>query len=280
MNIQDFIKVIKNRRWAVLLIIAIFLVMAVVAILIQPLKYEASSRLLIIQENPSTDFYTMTKSNQYLGSLLTETVASGSFYDLVSAANPSINWGYFGQTYKQQVMKWEQTVEASSASDAAIIQINVYHPDPEQARQIALAVDNLLVSPNGLFQNSANNIKLKIIDQPIVSTYPVKPNITADLIGALALGLLFGLIYVYYFPVRRPQKTKLATAEAVRPAEAETAAFVPPLNYYHRRESIPVSPSADEHRRNDSINPEAARLQHGSQNNHPAWNGNIRNIIN
>lgn len=206
MEINTFFNIVKNRRKAVILVIIIFVVAALAVTFSQPLKYQATSRLLIIQENANPDPYAISKSNQYLGSLLSETVYSGSFFDLLASSGSNINWGYFNGTYKQQIKRWKETVSARSVNDTGIIEVNIYHPDQEQARQISLNVDNLLMTQNGLYQSSNTKLKLKVIDQPIVSSYPVKPNIILNLGASLILGCLFGLLYVYYFPVSRRRR--------------------------------------------------------------------------
>jgi capsular polysaccharide biosynthesis protein len=276
MNIYDFLQSIKNRHWVLVASIGIFLLLALIITLIQPLKYQASSRLLIVQDNTSADFYTITKSNQYLGSLLAETVPSGSFYDLVSAANPNINWGYFGGNYKDQIKKWKETITASNSSDTGVVEVDTYHPDAEQARQISIAVDNMLVSQNGLYQNGTNNVKMKIIDQPTVSTYPVKPNILVNLLGALFFGLIFGLVYIYYFPQPRTKKSRAdVPAEPVMtPAARSDQPTEQPINYYSSRERIPVQ-------RVGTNNAEPSSYQAAASQEKPtSFNGNIRNIVN
>lgn len=210
MDINTFLKILKKRQGKVWLFILIFLVIASVASFSQSLKYQATSRLLIIQDGASSDPYTISKSNQYLSSLLSEAVYSGSFYDLMSTANSNIDWQYFNGDYKQQIKKWKKTISAKNINDTGVLEIKVYHPVPDQAKQIASAINNLLITQNNLYQGSNNNLKLKIIDQPLVSSFPAKPNLALNLGGALVFGLLFGLIYIYYFPAsRKILKTKV-----------------------------------------------------------------------
>jgi capsular polysaccharide biosynthesis protein len=273
MNTYDFLQVIKKRRWTLAAIIGTVLAITLIITLVQPLKYQASSRLLIIQDNTSADFYTITKSNQYLGSLLAETAASGSFLDTVSAANPNINWGYFGGTYKQRIEKWKQTISASDSSDTGIIEIDIYHPDPAQAEQISVAVDNLLITQNSLYQSANSNLKIKIIDQPTVSSFPVKPNILINVLGALIFGLLGGLIYLYYFPTSRQKKPKNSSPTVAQPTKIDLPQEQP-ISYYPSRNQIPVQQISREPQ------PRPDTTEQPTQEKPASFSGNIRNIVN
>jgi len=147
MEINIFIKNLKKRKGKLIVFVLIFLIVAAAISFSQPLKYKANSRLLIIQENSTSDPYTIAKSNQYVGSLLSEAVYSGSFLELLATNNSSnINWSYFTGNYKQQLKLWKKTVSARNINNTGVMEVAVYHPDSNQAKQIAIAVNNLLVT--------------------------------------------------------------------------------------------------------------------------------------
>ncbi len=96
--------------------------------------------------------------------------------------------------------QWLKTVDTRTISDTGIIEINVYHPRPAQAQQIALAVNDLLVNKNALYQGDEQKVQLKVIDQPLVSPYPVKPNIIRNFLAALAGSLVMSIFFIYLWP--------------------------------------------------------------------------------
>ncbi len=231
MEARIFFKLVKKRKGAILLIILLFLLVAAAVSFGQPLKYRARSRLLIIQEGTFSDPYTVAKSNQYLSSLLSEATYSGSFFELLTASGYNVDWSYFGNDYKTQLKKWKQTIVAKNVNDTGVMEIDVYHPDAYQVRQIALAVANALVSQNKDYQG-LGDIKIKVIDQPVVSAWPVKPNLPLNFGAAGLIGLITGLIYVYYFPLSLKDKRRLKIGgtggqrppEIVRPEEKKEEA--------------------------------------------------------
>jgi len=215
MEVTNFLKIIKKRQGAVAASVLIFLLIALAITFVQPLKYRVSSRLLIISDGTISDPYTIAKSNQYLGSLLSEAVYSGSFFQLLRSSNYDINWNYFNGDYKEQTKIWKKSIMARNVNDTGVLEVEIYHPDPYQAKQIAYAVNNSLITQNNVYQGSSAGLRVKVIDEPTVSTYPVKPNILINVGAALIFGLAFGLAYVYYFPVSRRER-RLAALRNLR----------------------------------------------------------------
>jgi capsular polysaccharide biosynthesis protein len=201
MEIETLIKDIKKRRAVVAsIILATFVVMAI-ATFIQPLKYSVKSRLLISQNLTGSDPYTVSKSNQYLSNLFSQVVYSSSFFNLVSDAGFNIESSYFGYDYKKQMKTWKKTIEARSVGDTGILELYIYHPNTYQAQQISLAVNQVLMSQSSNYQKGGDKVFISVIDQPLTSTYPVKPDIILNAIFALLLGVGAAVLYVYLFPV-------------------------------------------------------------------------------
>lgn len=206
MEVKDFFLLIKKRKGTIFNFVLIFLIIAAAITFSQPLKYQATTRLLIVQDNKNADPYIISKSNQYLGDLFSQVVYSGTFFDLVTNSNFNVDKTYFSGEYKNQIKLWKKTVSAVSNSDTGIIEINTYQPNPYQANQLALAVNDVLINKNYIFQGSNSNIKINVIDPPTVSTFPVKPDIILNLGAALILGFFSSLIYVYLVPVSKKKR--------------------------------------------------------------------------
>ena len=171
--------------------------------LLMPLRYEAQSKLLITQNSANTDAYALSKSNEYLGNLFAQVIQSSSFLELTLASNYNINQDYFKLDNAKKMQTWRKVVQAKTYSDSGIIAISVYHENPYQAQQIALAVNDVLLNKNQNYHGSGDKIKINIIDQPLISKYPVKPNLISNTIMALVLSFIFFLFYVYLFPSKK-----------------------------------------------------------------------------
>lgn len=201
MELHDFINLVARKRKTVFGIIALFIILGAGIIAVQRFKYSSKSQLLVVQEyNRTVDAYTASKSNEYLSSVLANVVVSNSFFTKVTEAGFNINTGYFGDNTKDQMKEWNRTVTAKSINDSGIISIVVYHPDRSQAEKIDRAINHVLMTQNTAYHGSGDAVKVRLIDQPITSTLPVKPNILLTIGLAIALGFVTSLIYIYLAP--------------------------------------------------------------------------------
>ncbi len=202
MEFNEFLKLIARKKQTIFAMIFATLVITIGLSLISPLKYGAKSRLLVLQDAASSDAYSLSKSNEYLGNLFSQVVSSSSFYDQVRSSQYNIDKNYFSGNYSQQLKKWNQTVKTSTQGDTGIIEVNVYHPNVQEAKQIALAVNDILINKNQDY-HGGQNVKVNIIDQPLISNYPVKPNLPYNAVIAIVASLVFALFYIYIFPERK-----------------------------------------------------------------------------
>lgn len=222
MTLSDFFRAIGKKKQAVILIMVIFILVSVLITVVQPFKYGSSLRLLTVHSfKENTDPYIASKSNEYLSNLLAKIVYSNSFFAKIKESGFNVDKDYFKGNEKRQIKKWETTVRARSIGDTGIIALDAYHTDREQAEQIARAIAYTLQTDHALYHGFGENVSIKIIDKPITSTLPVKPNIILNLTLAVVFSIIFSLSYVYLFPGER-SRAKFGFAEE-RATEANYA---------------------------------------------------------
>lgn len=197
MEFQHFFRLVGQKRKTVYGIIALFLVAAVVIVAVQRFRYSSQSQLLIVQEQTAADAYTASKSSEYLSRTLASVVTSNSFYNKVMETSFGVDASYFGNNPKDQMKEWERTVSARSINDSGAIAVTVYHPSRLEAEKILRAVNYVLMTQHTAYHGQGDSVKIRLIDQPVTSSFPVRPNIALIAGLALALGLVCGLMYVY-----------------------------------------------------------------------------------
>ncbi len=204
MNSLEFLKLLQKRKQTLVSAVIICLAVAMPLVVFQSFKYEASFKLLVSQEFTSgTDAYTISQSNDYLSKLLARVVESQSFYNEVVDSGFQINKDYFrkGADKEEEIERWNKVVEAGSPNIGnGIIEIQILHPDRQQADQIAQGVNYILQTKNQEYHSLNDSIFLKTIDGPIVSERPVKPNIFVIFPFTIVLALFLAGVYIYYFP--------------------------------------------------------------------------------
>lgn len=233
MEIKDFVSLLFRKKQTVFSIVFVLFSIAAILTFIQPFKYSTEAKIMLVQEFPEgTDPYTMAKSNEFLSGLLSQVVVSNSFFDTVMSSGFNISADYFAGSNKKMMEKWAETVEAQPLEDTGIIHIEVFHPDKYQAEQIVRAINFTLENRHTDYHSGSKNLQVKVIDKPIVSDFPVKPNIPLNFALSLALGFVISLCYVYLFPdekyniriwPRFGKKKIIAEREIVYPVQVDIA---------------------------------------------------------
>ena len=206
MELHDFLGLLKAKKQTIGSLVVMFLLLGIILTAVQPFKYSSSLRLLVFQSTnnqTALDPYAVTRSNEYLSGVLAKVTQSNSFYERVINANFAIEQDYFGNTPKKQAKQWLKTVSVKTMGETGIIAITAYHTDHQQAEQIARAVGHVLMTQHTNYHGLGDSVKIKLLDEPITSSYPVRPNLVLNLILAIVLGLVFSLSYIYLLPKSR-----------------------------------------------------------------------------
>jgi len=191
----SLLSLLKNRWHTVFAIMGITFVIALVITFVQPLKYRANTRLLIIQRATYTfDTYNALKAAERVAENLTSIVYTTDFYNQVMDEPVSFDRRIFNVSETKRRKMWKKMVDATITRGTGFLTVSVYHTNPKEAEKIAGAVASVL-SQKGWEYVGGGDIQVKTVDQPLVSKYPVKPNIILNAISGLVLGLVFGVLY-------------------------------------------------------------------------------------
>ncbi len=174
--------------------IIVALVSVLLAYLILPLKYAATTRILVVpHEVPGVDPYTSSKSAERIAQNMAEILSSSQFFKRVISISLGIDPHYFPDDELERRKLWNQTIDASVGLNTGILTINIYHKDPDQAVRISTAVIQVLTGSGGDF--SVNSADFRVVDSPVASKYPKQPNFpaiaAAGLLGGAAVSVGF-----------------------------------------------------------------------------------------
>ncbi len=193
-------------RWKVIASFGLLgLVFALLISVVQPLRYSSTVRLLVLQSvGTSVDAYTASRSEERIAENLSTILYTTTFFDEVLNAGFSIDESFFPEQDYKRRREWNRTIDATVARGSGLMTITAYHRDVDQAEQIARAVAFVLTETATEF-TSGSNVEVKLIDAPLNSRWPVKPNIPANAFSGFVLGGLLGMAYVVtqYDRIRR-----------------------------------------------------------------------------
>jgi capsular polysaccharide biosynthesis protein len=164
---------------------------------LEPLQYSSSIRMLIIQPSAlDMDPYTAIRSAEQVGNSLAQVVYTTDFFKkVINAPNFQINPTNFPDNEAKRRKLWGKMVAVQVERGTGLLDIVVYHTDKEQATQIAQAIAYVMTTDGSNYVGGAA-LQIRLVDEPLVSRWPTKPNIPANGFTGLAIGALFGVVYV------------------------------------------------------------------------------------
>ncbi len=184
------------KNWRVIFLFG--LASAIVGVIISlffPLRYSSTMRLLIIQKQLSqADPYTAIKASESLADNLGQIIYTTSFFDMVMNANFNIDKSVFNVSEIQKRRLWREMIETQVIRGTGMLSVTVYHEDADQATQIARAVAYVLTTQGSQYVGGGD-LQVKLVDEPLQSKFPVRPNLPANALMGFVLGIIAGSGY-------------------------------------------------------------------------------------
>lgn len=196
----------------VLLCAALGMVLAVLLSLVRPLEYSATTRILITQELGTVDAYTASRSAERIVDDLSGVLYTTDFFNKVMNSGYKIDKSFFSTDEIKRRKQWEESVSASVSGTSGMLAIRSYHPDPEQAKEIASAIAYIYVT-QGENYISGGDIAVQVVDDPLSSRYPVRPNLPLNGASGFFLGAIGGAAYVFIQADRMRRRHRLIHVE-------------------------------------------------------------------
>jgi capsular polysaccharide biosynthesis protein len=182
--------------WLTILLCGIVgMALAVLLSFARSLEYSSTTRILITQELGVVDAYTASRSAERIADDLANIVYTSTFFAKVMASGYNIDPTYFSDDEIARRKEWENAITASVSRSSGLLSITAYHPDVTQAEELAQAVAYILTT-QGWTYTSGGNITVQVVDDPLNSRYPVRPNLLVNGFSGLVLGLLGGAGYL------------------------------------------------------------------------------------
>lgn len=188
---------VLSRGWKKILAFAFGIAVAGAALsLLFPLRYSSSMRMLVIQKQLSaTDPYTAIKASERISDNLSQIMYTTSFFDKVMGSKFEINKSVFSADEIKKRKQWSQMISTQVVRDSGMLIVTVYHTNPQQAEQVSRAIAFVL-SADGAEYIGGGSLDIRLVDDPLISKYPVKPNIPANTVLGFLLGIIIGTGYV------------------------------------------------------------------------------------
>lgn len=171
-------------------------ILAVATSFIRPLEYSATSRFLIIERGSfAVDPYTAIRSSERIGDNLANIIFTSDFYDKVRSAGFPIAANVFPEEPRKLRKTWSKMVLTEVARGSGLLTVTVYQRNKDQAIEISRAIAAVLTTRSPEY--IGGDVGVKLVDPPISSRFPVRPNLLENAITGFVLGLLLRMAYLY-----------------------------------------------------------------------------------
>lgn len=190
-----------RQTWLVYVLAVIFGMLTVAGLAIfRTAEYSAEVDLLVVQQYTINDPFTANKSAAAVRDTLADIIHTTAFYSQVRQSQPVDLTALDGLAEDKRREKWEKIVETKSSNSSATLTIVGYDENPGQAEAIASSVAQALVRFGGEYHSSPDTIQLRVVDDPIVSSYPTRPNLLTNGVAAAVFGAMLGALILFLRP--------------------------------------------------------------------------------
>ena len=180
--------VIVSRDWKRVLLVAVLAaLLATLLSFTRSLEYSSTVRLLIIQRSSlGLDPYTAIRSAESISNNLASVIYTTSFFEKAMATGFNIDQSIFSKNETTKRKQWRRMVVTEVSRGTGLLTVTVYHKDRNQAEQIAYAIGTVL-QQEGWTYVGGGDLQIKIVDTPLTSRFPVRPNIPVNAFGGFVL---------------------------------------------------------------------------------------------
>jgi capsular polysaccharide biosynthesis protein len=189
----SYLKILKIEWRTIFLITAGAIALSLIFSLIQPFQYSAKTRILVIPASGGMDAYSALKSAEAIGENISQIIYTTSFFDKVIQEGKNIQNVWSTDEIKKR-KQWQETAKTEVIYGTGMVDITVYHKDKEQASLIASTIADVL-SKEGRNYFGMPGLQITMVSSPLLSRYPVKPNLLLNTLMGFLLGLLGGITF-------------------------------------------------------------------------------------
>lgn len=187
-NTRFFVQQIRDRIEYIAVIILIAVLVSFGVTITQEPEYEASARVLVIQKQENVDAFTASKSADYLTAILEEAIYSESFFQTLISKDQSLA-DDFSTEPKKRKEQWRETVTTDIINDKGILAVSIFDADRDEAQQLSEIVMTTLIEEAPTYHGAGNSVTIRLIDNPVTSTRPVRPSVFANIAAGLFVGI-------------------------------------------------------------------------------------------
>lgn len=195
MNFQEIV----SKKWGMLVTVGfLFSAVAFAGFLMLEKNFKSEVKFLIVQEQAGAqDYYSLSKSAEYLGKIMGEAIHSELFIEEVIKTG-KVNEEFLPFDKKERMKEWARMVKVSGNYQLGTIEVSIYSNSSREIVGLSEAIISVLTEKNNLFRGGSQSIQVRVLSGPIVEKNPTFANIALIMLGGFLLGVSISVLWLYY----------------------------------------------------------------------------------
>lgn len=152
-------------------------------------RVKVTTDYMVVQTNTqSQDFYSIFKSSEYLGKVLSESIWSERFINAVLETG-KVSKEFLPMDKSERLKAWRSMVSVEKNIELGMISVTVKSDTDREAGKVMQAISDVLITKNVEFRGGDEKaVEIRILSGPITERNPAPK----ELVAIIALGFLAG----------------------------------------------------------------------------------------
>ena len=226
MNAQKLV-ILAKKRLGSLILGALFVgALSFLFLVVSQKNFRSDMDLLVVQNQQGfSDYYALSKSADYLTSVLTESIYSEKFIDELDNSGLNVD-AFLPQDKSQRLKTWAKTINISRNPSLGMIHVEVFGVTQKQTLEISNAMVNVITTKYFSFLGRGQDLDVRLLSGPIVEKNPSLTNIILAIVLGLVAGFIVTFIGAFYLENRNQKAVdkyfqKLADMQKKKSQEKE-----------------------------------------------------------
>ena len=168
-------------------------------------RFAVRTDFMVVQSSGSQDFYTLFKSSEYLGRVLSESIYSERFINAVVETGKVGTQGFLPTDKRARLDAWRSMVSVEKNIEYGMLSVSVKADTEREASKVMEAISDVLINRNKEFRSGDENaVEIRILSGPIADRNPTPKELaTLSILGFLA-GAFFRALWASLKTLDRP----------------------------------------------------------------------------
>lgn len=198
MSPRQIIALFKQRIGVLLLCGFLLSALTFLFLVVSEKNFKASTDFLIVRsQTGSQDYYSLTKSAEYLGKVLGESIYSELF---ISEAKKTgrMNDEMLPFNESDRLKEWKRIVSINRVPELGIFKVKVLGNKQRDVANISKAISEVLVNNNKTFLGDTQTVEIKVLSGPMVEKNPSIGEMILAVVAGFIFGILLSTVWIYF----------------------------------------------------------------------------------